>query len=235
MQMLDMFAPAVPKHEPDDNARQPDDFKLGASRLSVPSSAVQKAIANIQCLPLLRGYLDDPSKTVSRKDALELMAFSGWGSVWRLFDPPDDDWAVLRKSLASKLSDDQARSAQASITTSYFTPPFIARAMHDALHWLGVRSGRFLDPAAGTGMFLATALPDVPFDVTAVEPDVTSADILQVLFPRATLLRHKLQDTALRDGTFDVAMTNAPFGQRPVNDGSIPKLLLTGDTKCPQT
>jgi hypothetical protein len=93
----------------------------------------------------------------------------------------------------------------------------------DGLLALGVgtlAAPRILEPAAGIGRFLGlqpvqTATRSVR---TAIELDSLTARLLKTLYPRAVVHQSGLQDTPLRDDSYDVAISNVPFGDFPVVD-----------------
>jgi adenine-specific DNA methylase len=53
---------------------------------------------------------------------------------------------------------------------------------------------------------------------TAIERDRLTARLLKAMYPRATVHGTGFQDAPLRDNSFDVAVSNVPFGDFPVVD-----------------
>jgi hypothetical protein len=91
--------------------------------------------------------------------------------------------------------------------------------MYAALEQLGFEEGKILEPSCGTGNFLGT-LPDgmANSQLYGVELDGISARIAQALYPRADIRNSGFEDTDWKDGSFDVAIGNVPFGNYGVND-----------------
>ena len=61
------------------------------------------------------------------------------------------------------------QSLKNSVLTAFYTPEPVVTAMQESLQLPEIRPGRFLDPSAGTGMFI-NGLKDVP-EVHCFEKD----------------------------------------------------------------
>jgi hypothetical protein len=96
-------------------------------------------------------------------------------------------------------------------------------AIWDGLLALGLgdlSAPRILEPAAGVGRFLGLQPTDSADRSvrTAIELDTLTARLLKAVYPRAAVHSVGFQDAPLRDNSFDVAISNVPFGDFPVID-----------------
>lgn len=96
----------------------------------------------------------------------------------------------------------------------YYTPKPIAQGMWDLLTEMGFNGGKVLDPCAGTGIFSATAPPNVLME--SIELDQTSGTINQILFNddshKVTISPFEAVAAATEDEIVDAVITNVPFG-----------------------
>ncbi|MCO7216894.1 N-6 DNA methylase [Halomonas sp. OfavH-34-E] len=96
----------------------------------------------------------------------------------------------------------------------YYTPKPIAEGIWSALGEMGFSGGKILDPAAGTGVFGATAPRNAAVD--AVELDETSGTINALVNAgpgyTATVSPFEAVASATPDESYDAVVTNVPFG-----------------------
>ena len=89
--------------------------------------------------------------------------------------------------------------------------------MQEALLVPEIRPERFLDPSAGTGMFIST-LKDVP-EIHCFEKDRLTGRILSSLYPESKVNIEGFQSIQpYYNGYFDVVSSNIPFGNTRVYD-----------------
>lgn len=89
--------------------------------------------------------------------------------------------------------------------------------MQESLQLPGIRPGRFLDPSAGTGMFIS-GLKDVP-EVHCFEKDKLTGKILSSLYPESRVTIDGFQSIQpFYNNYFDVVSSNIPFGNTRVYD-----------------
>ena len=75
------------------------------------------------------------------------------------------------------------QSLKKSALTAFYTPEPLVAAMQESLQVSGSHPGRFLDPSAGTGMFISR-LKDVP-EIHCFEKDKLTGKILSSLYPES--------------------------------------------------
>ena len=78
-------------------------------------------------------------------------------------------------------------SLQSSILTAFYTPPQIARAIACRFAEHGIIAGRFLDPSAGTGVFLSAFRETGTKENICYENDPVTGKILAALYPNDTV------------------------------------------------
>ena len=89
--------------------------------------------------------------------------------------------------------------------------------MQEALLVPEIRPERFLDPSAGTGMFIST-LKDVP-EIHCFEKDRLTGRILSSLYPESKVNIEGFQSIQpYYNGYFDVVSSNIPFGNTRIYD-----------------
>lgn len=101
---------------------------------------------------------------------------------------------------------------KSATTSSYFTPKLITDAIINALDLSKMNSA--IDPSAGTGNFIQS-LPE-HLQITGVEPDPLSHQILKQRFSGISTYQDKLQEVKLQK--HDLVISNIPFGNVKVYD-----------------
>ncbi|WP_249011199.1 DEAD/DEAH box helicase family protein [Conexibacter sp. DBS9H8] len=83
---------------------------------------------------------------------------------------------------------------------------------------LGFAGGRVIEPGCGAGVFIGLA--PAAAELVGVELDQTTARIAQELYPHARVINRSFADRSrtLRDGSFDLAIGNVPFGKITLYD-----------------
>lgn len=181
------------------------------------ASPRQKMVDNMAALRLLKS-LEAEKRPATAEEQSILAQYNGWGGLALVFEPNPRDHKREAEELKTLLTPQEYSSARASVNTSFYTPWTITRVMYQALERLGVTCGKALEPAAGTGIFLAAQPEAFNLDWHCVELDVVSGSILKHLQPDARVQVCGLQDAALTDGSFDLVIGNVPFGDYPIHD-----------------
>ena len=89
--------------------------------------------------------------------------------------------------------------------------------MQESLQVSEIRPGRFLDPSAGTGMFISR-LKDVP-EIHCFEKDMLTGKILSSLYPESRVTIDGFQSIQpYYNNYFDMVSSNIPFGNTRVYD-----------------
>jgi hypothetical protein len=136
---------------------------------------------------------------------------------------PTPPWKQRAQQLSELLQPSEYESARASVNNSHYTEPFIVRWIWAALRRLGFDGGRILDPSSGIGHFMGCMPADIATRsrITAVELDDVAGRILEAVYgPLGVDVRIQgLEAAALADSSFDLVVSNVPFGDYQVSDG----------------
>ena len=170
---------------------------------------------NIAALQTAAAIPAGQAPTADQAKALNL--FNGWGTASALFHPnASKSWVAFHNELESLVGKDGMERLKAAVTTSFFTPPAIAKAMWAALERMGFKGGNILDPSAGHGMFLAQMPKAIAerSQVTAIEPDTATAKVLNALYAPygVNVMETTFEAAPLPEGFYDAVVTNVPFG-----------------------
>lgn len=171
---------------------------------------------NVTALEIAARLPDGQKPTIDEARALNL--FNGWGTASALFGPnPSPAWKGFRDDIEQVIGSADMDKVRAAVTTSFYTPPAVVRALWKGLQQMGFKGGNILDPSAGHGMFLANMPKAIAerSQVTAIEPDPAAAKILKALYAPygVKVLESTFEAAPLpTEGFYDVVITNVPFG-----------------------
>lgn len=180
--------------------------------------------ANMEAIAVLRA-IERQGRSPTPDERVALLRFTGWGGIPASFnlDGTDAAWKQRAMQLSALLQPAEYESARASVNNSHYTEPFIVRWIWAALRRLGFEGGRILDPSSGIGHFLGCMPADIALRsrITAVELDDMAGRMLRALYgPVGVDVRiHGLEAATLADGSFDLVVSNVPFGNYQVSDG----------------
>ncbi len=135
-------------------------------------------------------------------------------------EPPPQQWASEHQQLKQLLSAEEYAAARASTLNAHYTSPTVIRAIYDAVQRIGFEHGRVLEPALGIGHFFGL-MPSVMQErssLIGIEVDPLSADIARSLYPGADIRAQGFEAAALPNGSFDLAISNVPFGDYKLHD-----------------
>lgn len=193
-----------------------------------PATGVQQRIAdNIAAIRLMQTLAANKT-TPTVEEMKQLLRYSGWGGAARTFSPDGSGphkLSAQRDELQQLCTPEQFAAMQASVNTAFYTPPQLVSALWKIVEHLGFEGGRVIEPASGVGHMIV-GMPHAlarRSSLTAVEVDPTSAAIVETCFAPYGLQVHAcgLEDaTQLPLGFYDLAITNAPFGNFKTNDTS---------------
>ena len=111
-------------------------------------------------------------------------------------------------------------SLKASVLTAFYTPKEITDTLVSVLKDYGVTPSKVLEPSAGMGAFISSVKEHSPqADVMAFEKDLLTGRLLSHLYPEDKIRVsgfEKIEKTF--NGTFDLAISNVPFGEVAVFD-----------------
>jgi len=136
------------------------------------------------------------------------------------------EWDAEREQLKNLLGEQEYESARASTLNAHYTSPVIVSAIYDAVQRLGFDGGRVLEPALGIGHFFGLMPEEMNTRsrLTGIELDPLTASIARKLYPDADIRPQGFEEAALVENSFDLAISNVPFGNYEVHDPNDPQL-----------
>src|SRR5579883_306658 len=174
-------------------------------------TARQKIKDTLSAIATLKDLQSGRERTAA--DAQTLSRYWGMGLMSPLFKVPvDPAWAKDAAQLQALLSEDEYADARSTITTAYYTPPYLIDFMYRVLSRFGVRGGNFLEIGCGPGWFLGLTPPVWRVKWTAIEKDPLSAAIAAALYPQAVIVKREIERTRLAFD-FDAAVGNVPYSE----------------------
>ncbi len=164
--------------------------------------------------------LDAENRPASPDEKALLVKYVGWGALPQVFDVDSTSWHQEQIRLSEMLSDEEHRSARATTLNAHYTAPLVIRSMYEAAQRFGFQGGQILEPASGIGHFIGL-MPEVMLknsSITGIEIDPLTARIAKALYPDADIRQQPFEKSKLADDSFDLAISNVPFGDYTVHD-----------------
>lgn len=197
-----------------------------------PVSVDARIEANIKAIELAKLLLESGEPATPEQMAV-LRKFSGWGGLGKVFNEQAvysgggrsyyNEPTPENKKLRNLLGEDAYKQAVMSANSAYYTPATVIDTLWDIAGQLGFKGGTILEGSAGIGNILGQMPERISgrSDIHAVEIDTTAGGILSLLYPDAKVEVQGFEQTRIRNGSIDLAITNVPFvtGLR-VNDTS---------------
>ena len=172
-----------------------------------PTTPKARYDANVEAVRLAKELTDSGQQATDEQKAI-LRQFSGWGGLGTFFNNER-----TRNELVALLGDDGYQQAAMSINSAYYTPADVIDAMWDIVKNLGFKGGNILEGSAGIGNILGLMPMDISdrSNIEAVEIDGVSGMILKLLYPDAKVNIQGFENTQVRNGSVELAITNVPF------------------------
>lgn len=179
----------------------------------------QQFKANMAAIRTLK-RIESENRLAAPDEQTVLAGYAGWGGLSECFNEKHTGYGELK----NLLSGEEYSSARESSLNAFYTPDNIIRTIYDALAGMGFKSGRILEPSAGTGRFFGM-LPESMSEskLCGVELDSISGRIAKQLYQNADIQIKGFEETDFPDKYFDIAVGNVPFGNYSVNDSKYNK------------
>jgi N12 class adenine-specific DNA methylase len=180
----------------------------------------QKCRDNFAAIELVR-LLASESRSANDEEKRILAKHVGWGGIPQVFASPlSTEWKAEGERLKVLLTSEEYDAARASTLNAHYTSPTVISAIYAAVQRIGFTHGRVLEPALGVGNFfgLMPAEMSARSRLTGVEIDPLTARIARQLYPDADIRAQGFETAALGDGSFDLAISNVPFGDYKLHD-----------------
>jgi hypothetical protein len=191
------------------NYRITDADRLGEGPLR------RKFEQNVAALELLF-QIEAERRGATDAEKAVLVKYTGWGGLPQVFATPAEapGWEKEQKRLKELLEPASLDSARATVLNAHYTSPTVIRAMYAAVSRLGFTHGRVLEPACGLGHFFGLMPEEMAArsQLTGVEIDRVTARLTALLYPDAEIHPQPFEETTLPTNSFDLAISNVPFG-----------------------
>ena len=182
--------------------------------------AKQRFKNNIEAIKLVNRLIN--SKKEATADEKKVLAkYVGWGGLAQAFDEHNLAWQSEYKELKDVLDDEEYAAAKGSVLNAHYTSKTVIDGIYKALTRFGVKgNNRILEPAMGTGNFFGFMPKEIASGAKlyGVELDRVTGKIATELYPQAKIQIKSFEETAFQDNSFDLMVTNIPFGGYTVFD-----------------
>lgn len=174
-----------------------------------PTNIRARYNANVDAIRLMKQLVEREQKA-TKADMAILRQFSGWGGLGTFFN---NEYSPEYRQLKDLLTDEEMQDAKLSINSAYYTPAPIIDGLWDIAKRMGFEGGKVLEGSAGIGNILGLMPKQMSenSEITAVEIDSVTGNILKLLYPDATVHIKGFQDVKLPNNSVDLAITNVPF------------------------
>lgn len=207
-----------------------ENFKM-TEGFSFPKTTAEKVAANIAAIKLVK-QLELSQKQATREQQEILARYVGWGGLANeFFDSFKTRFQEERDFLRELVSAEEYESMEHSSLSAYYTDPMVATKIWEYFLNSGFTGGNILDPSMGTGVFFAT-MPDSIMKKSTlygVELDSITGAIAKQLFPEAEIAIQGFETISIENESFDLIISNIPFGDIRVLDETTKKPYLIHD------
>lgn len=170
--------------------------------------------ANVEAIKLLN-QIESENRLATADEQRILCKYVGWGGLSEAFDENNSSWSSEYTELKGLLTDDEYKSALASVLCAHYTPPEIIENIYATIERMGFKGGNVLDPAMGTGLFFAAMPEEIKKNskLYGYEIDDISGRIAKQLTQTANIKIQGYETNEEPDNFFDIAVGNIPFGE----------------------
>ena len=212
------ITPIEPTDEPTKESNT-DLTKIGFEQSEL-GGAKQRFKNNIEAIKLVNRLIN--SKKEATDDEKKVLAkYVGWGGLAQAFDEHNVAWQNEYKELKDVLSVEEYAAAKGSVLNAHYTSKTVIDGIYKALTRFGVKgNNRILEPAMGTGNFFGFMPQEIAdgAKLYGIELDRVTGKIATKLYPQAKIQIKGFEETAFQDNSFDLMVTNVPFGGYTVFD-----------------
>ena len=175
---------------------------------------------NVEAIKLVNRLINT-QKEATDDEKKVLAKYVGWGGLAQAFDEHNLAWQSEYKELKDVLSVEEYAAAKGSVLNAHYTSKTVIDGIYKALTRFGVKgNNRILEPAMGTGNFFGFMPQEIAdgAKLYGVELDRVTGKIATKLYPQAKIQIKGFEETAFQDNSFDLMVTNVPFGGYTVFD-----------------
>ena len=212
------ITPIEPVGEPTKESNT-DLTKIGFEQSEL-GGAKQRFRNNLEAIKLVNRLINS-QKEATDDEKKVLAKYVGWGGLAQVFDEHNTAWQREYKELKDVLSVEEYAAAKGSVLNAHYTSKTVIDGIYKALTRFGVKgNNRILEPATGTGNFFGFMPKEIAdgAKLYGVELDRVTGKIATKLYPQAKIQIKGFEETAFQDNSFDLMVTNVPFGGYTVFD-----------------
>lgn len=196
-----------------------------------PKTNREKIKTNIAAIDLVK-RLEKEGRQANPEEQELLAKYVGWGGLANeFFDELNPKYETERLTLRSLVSKSEYSTMKQSSLTAYYTDPMIIRQIWQTLLDDGFEGGRILDPSMGTGNFFAAMPRSIreKSELYGVELDSVTGAIAKQLHPNVHIEVRGFEEVPYQNNSFDLVLTNVPFGNFRIADKSYDKPYMIHD------
>ncbi len=170
---------------------------------------MQRFNNNLAAIRLLK-ELEADGRQATPEEQETLSRYVGWGGLAEFFKESNPHNQELR----DLLTEEEYSSARATTLDSFYTSPVIIDSIYTVLQNAGFEGGNILEPSMGIGNFFGRMPQEMQEQsrLFGVEIDSLTGRIAKQLYPEAHIDIKGFEKTSFKNGSFDVAVGNIPFG-----------------------
>lgn len=202
-------APKPPSRTPDRKPKARMNLNnYSSTGADVPVRSPSERIkANIAAIAASRKAAEE-GRPATAEEKETIAGFTGWGGLGGMMR----DYMV-EASLTTLLGQQGYLDARRSAETAYYTPAPVVDALWRIAGNLGFRGGSILEGSAGIGNILARMPKAISesSQIEAVEIEPMTAQMLEQLYPDATVRTSGFEAVTIANNSVDLAITNVPF------------------------
>jgi N12 class adenine-specific DNA methylase len=199
----------------------------------------------------------DYHQPISGEDIDRLKKYCGFGGIKAIlyqYGSPDEwlangatkedlrlhkDMMQLHELLKDYYSEKEYKeiisSLRNSVLTAFYTPEIVPKTLYNVLSEHGIQPKRLYEPSAGSGIFISEAIAKFPEleQITAVEKDKLTGLVLSAINNTHAVKTDThitgFEEAPTKDnGSYDLVVSNIPFGNFSVYDEAFPDKELSG-------
>ena len=186
----------------------PENFRITDSEIG-SGTLLQRFNNNLAAIRLLK-ELEADGRQATSEEQETLSRYVGWGGLAEFFKESNPHYQELR----DLLTEDEYSSARATTLDSFYTSPIVIDSIYTVLQNAGFEGGNILEPSMGIGNFFGRMPQEMQEQsrLFGVEIDSLTGRIAKQLYPEAHIDIKGFEKTSFKNGSFDVAVGNIPFG-----------------------
>lgn len=215
----------------------------------------QKLQDNLDAIRIALDYQN--GRPLTAEDVASLKKYAGFGGIKAVLYPygTPEEWLakgatkddmkhhqgitqlheLLKENYDNAAYKEIIASLQHSVLTAFYTPEVVPQTLYSVFEAKGIQPKRLYEPSAGSGVFISEAVTAFPKleQITAVEKDRLTGLVLSAVnsaLPVKTATHITgFEEAPVRDnGSYDLLVSNIPFGNFSVYDEAFPDKEISG-------